>query len=199
MGQIVCMTDGGDRQDRPLQRLGELLAHASDRDKFRLYKLIEETKPVLEQRAALQANAREAMQELSELEKQREQLSLVERAEQRTSAAKAVAQRIEKSLPFVTTFDGVDLAALVKQAGETDFTKLDPTIGTYNTMAGQLLPKMANQYIALQRELASLTEKLAEYDRVGSPLETGHSPGTPGRSVGEGKSFVDAVEAAFSR
>jgi hypothetical protein len=66
-------------------------------------------------------------------------------------------------------------------------------------MAGQLLPKLANQYLALQRELAAVVDKLAEYDRTGAPLGSGHSPGTPGRSVGEGKSFVDAVEAAFSR
>ena len=191
----VVMTDEG-AQD---ERLGELLANASDRDKRRIYKIIEETHPVLEQRAALQANAREAMQELQELDKQREQLTLVERAQQRSAAAKEVSKRIAKSLPFVATFEGVDLEGLAKQAGETDFTKVDPTIGTYNTMAGQLLPKLANQYLALQRELAAVVDKLAEYDRTGAPLGSGHSPGTPGRSVGEGKSFVDAVEAAFSR
>jgi hypothetical protein len=179
------------------ERLGELLASASDRDKFRLYKLIEETKPVLEQRATLQANAREAMQELQELDRQREQMTLVERAQQRSVAAQEVSKRIEKSLPFITTFDGVDLPSLAKQAGEVDYSKLDPTLGTYNTMAGHLLPKLANQYIALQRELASMADKLAEYDRMGAPLNSGFASGHSPSSAGEGKSFLEAIESQF--
>jgi hypothetical protein len=191
----VVMTDE-EAQD---ERLGELLANASDRDKRRIYKIIEETHPVLEQRAALQANAREAMQELQELDKQREQLTLVERAQQRSAAAKEVSKRIAKSLPFVATFEGVDLEGLAKQAGETDFTKVDPTIGTYNTMAGQLLPKLANQYLALQRELAAVVDKLAEYDRAGAPLGSGHPSGfAPGRSGDDG-GFLERIEAAFPR
>jgi hypothetical protein len=191
----VVMTDEA-AQD---ERLGELLASASDRDKRRIYKIIEETHPVLEQRAVLQANAREAMQELQELERQREQLTLVERAQQRSAAASEVAKRIESKLPFLTTFEGVDLAAMAKQAGETDYTKLDPAVGTYQVMAGHLLPKMASNYMALQRELASLAEKLAEYDRSGAPLGSGHPSGfAPGRSGDEG-GFLDRIEAAFPR
>jgi hypothetical protein len=192
---VVVMTDE-EAQD---ERLGELLANASDRDKRRIYKIIEDTHPVLEQRAALQANAREAMRELQELDKQREQLTLVERAQQRSLAAKEVSKRIAKSLPFITAFEGVDLDGLAKQAGDTDFSKVDPTIGTYNTMAGHLLPKLANQYLALQRELAAVVDKLAEYDRTGAPLGSGHSSGfAPNRSGDEG-GFLERVEAAFPR
>lgn len=191
----VVMTDEA-AQD---ERLGELLANASDRDKRRIYKIIEETHPVLEQRAVLQANAREAMQELQELDRQREQLTLVERAQQRSLAATEVAKRIEAKLPFLTTFEGVDLTAMAKQAGETDYTKLDPAVGTYQVMAGHLLPKMASQYMALQRELASLAEKLAEYDRTGAPLGSGHPAGGGGRSSGDEGGFLERIEAAFPR
>jgi hypothetical protein len=192
---VVVMTDEA-AQD---ERLGELLANASDRDKRKIYKLIEETQPVLEQRAALQANAREAMLELQELDKQRDQMTLVERAQQRSAAATEVAKRIESKLPFLTTFEGVDLTKLAVQAGETDYTKLDPAVGTYQVMAGHLLPKMASQYMALQRELASLAETLAEYDRTGAPLGSGHSVGGGGRSSGDEGGFLERVEAAFPR
>lgn len=193
---VVVMEDEA-AQD---ERLGELLANASDRDKRKIYKLIEETQPVLAQRASLHANAQEAMAELNELERQRDQMTLVERSQQRATAASEVAKRIEKSLPFLTSFEGVDLTALAKEAGETDYGKLDPAIGTYNTMAGKLLPKLANNYRALQRELASVVEQLAEYDRTGSPLARGGSPDpVTGRRGGDNISFADAIEAAFPR
>jgi len=189
----VVMEDGPAQEER----LTELLAGASDRDKYTIFKLIEETRPVLEQRDALHANSQEAVNELRELESQRERASLAERAQLRTRAAGEIAKRIETSLPFLTTFDGVDIPALAKQAGETDYTKLDPAIGTYNTIAGQLLPKLANNYMALQRELSVLAGKLAKYDKTGSPLGSGHAAGGLANRSGEERSFEEAVNAAF--
>ena len=192
---VVVMEDEAAQEER----LGELLANASDRDKFKLYKLIEETKPVLEQRRVLHENAREALAEVRELEAQQEKLSLVERVEQRTAAAQVVAKRIEAKLPFLATFDGVDLTALAKEAGENDYSKLDPAVGTYNTMAGKLLPALATQYLALQKEIATLTDKLAEYDQLGSPLESGFPGANGGPRAGGDRSFLEAVEASFPR
>jgi len=190
---VVVMDDGEEQEER----LSELLANASDRDKFKLYKLIEETKPVLEQRQVLHENAREALAEVRELETQQEKMNLVDRVQRRTAAAQVVAKRIEAKLPFLTTFDGVDLSALAKEAGQNDYSKLDPAIGTYNTMAGKLLPTLATQYLALQREISSLTDKLAEYDRIGSPLNSGHSESGGGSRAGGNRSFEDAIELAF--
>lgn len=193
--EAVVMDDEAAQEER----LGELLVNASDRDKFRLYKLIEETKPVLEQRAALKANAREALHEVQELERQRQQETLAEVSRTRAAAAQEVAKRIETKLPFLTSFEGLDLSRVTELAGTTDYTKLDPAIGTYNTMAGHLLPKMASAYIALKKELSVLTDKLAEYDHASSPLNGGHAAATAARpaSTSQG-SFLEAVEAAFS-
>jgi len=191
---VVVMEDEAEQEER----LGELLVNASDRDKFRLYKLIEETKPVLEQRAVLHENAQEALTEIRELEQQQQALDLADRAKHRSAAASEVVKRIEAKLPFLATFDGVDLKAMAKQVGEIDYSQLEPAVGTYQALAGRLLPKLASQYLAARREIGALTDKLAEYDRSGSPLKGGGGGGpSQGSSSTRETSFMDAVEAAF--
>jgi hypothetical protein len=58
---------------------------------------------------------------------------------------------------------------------------------------------MASQYMSLQKDFDTLTERLAEYERaaqraVGCSLNT---YGTP--TTADGKSFLDAVTDAFGR
>jgi hypothetical protein len=181
------------------EQLSELLANASDRDKFRIYKIIEETKPILEQRRVLQEHAEAALREAEELDSVRNQQSLIERVQQRQEAANAVADKLKSKLTFLSGMDGVDLTAYAKEAAELDPSTLDPVTGTYHAIAAKLLPKMAAQYISLQKEIDSLTDRLAEYDRAtpkagGGSLATAGAPVTP-----DGKSFLDAVTAAFGR
>jgi DNA repair exonuclease SbcCD ATPase subunit len=181
------------------EQLSELLANASDRDKFRIYKIIEETKPILEQRRVLQEHAEAALREAEELDSVRNQQSLIERVQQRQEAANAVADKLKNKLTFLSGMEGVDLSAYAKEAAELDPSTLDPVTGTYQAMAAKLLPKMAAQYISLQTEIDSLTDRLAEYDRAtpragGGSLATGGAP-----TAADGKSFLDAVTAAFGR
>jgi hypothetical protein len=181
------------------EQLSELLANASDRDKFRVYKIIEEVRPILEQRRVLQEHAEAALREAEQLDSQRQQQSLVERVQQRQEAANAVADKLKNKLTFLSGMDGVDLTVLAKEAAELDPSTLDPVTGTYQAMAAKLLPKMAAQYMSLQKEIETLTERLAEYDRAtpragGGSLATGGAP-----TAADGKSFLDAVTAAFGR
>jgi len=181
------------------EMLSELLANASDRDKFRVYKIIEEVRPILEQRNVLQQHAEAALREAEALDSQRQQQSLVERVQQRQEAANAVADKLKNKLTFLSGMEGVDLSAIAKEAAELEPSTLDPVTGTYQAMAAKLLPKMAAQYMNLQKEIDSLTERLAEFDRAapkagGGSLNTSGTPTTP-----DGKSFLDAVTAAFGR
>jgi hypothetical protein len=58
---------------------------------------------------------------------------------------------------------------------------------------------MAAQYMSLQKEIDALTDRLAEYDRA-APKAGGGSLATAGAPVtADGKSFLDAVTAAFGR
>jgi hypothetical protein len=181
------------------ERLAELLANASDRDKFRIYKIIEQTQPILEQRRVLQEHAEAALREAEALEQSRYQQTLIERVQQRQEAANAVADKLKSKLTFLSGMDGVDLQTIAKEAAELEPSTLDPVTGTYQAIAAKLLPKMAAQYISLQKEIDVLTDRLAEYDRSapkagGGSLATGGAP-----TAADGKSFLDAVTAAFGR
>ena len=181
------------------EQLSELLANASDRDKFRVYKIIEEVRPILEQRRVLQEHAEAALREAEQLDSQRQQQSLVERVQQRQEAANAVADKLKNKLTFLSGMEGVDLTVLAKEAAELEPSTLDPVTGTYQAMAAKLLPKMAAQYMSLQKEIETLTERLAEYDRA-TPRAGGGSLATAGTpTAADGKSFLDAVTAAFGR
>ena len=179
--------------------LTELLVNVSDRDKFRVYKIIEEVHPILEQRNVLRQNSQAALREAEELDSQRQQQTLAERVKQRQEAASAVADKLKTKLAFLSGVEGVDLAAIAKEAAEHEPSTLDPVTGTYQAMAAKLLPKMAIQYMSLQKEIDTLTERLAEYDRA-APKAGGGSLNTSGTpTTADGKSFLDAVTAAFGR
>lgn len=192
--EAIAETDEATQEEK----LTELLASASDRDKFRVYKLIEEVKPILEQRRVLQENAQEALREAEELDKAQSQQMLVDRMAARQQAASAVADKLQSKLTFLSGMDGVNLQEMAKEAAAVDPSALDAVSGTYQAMAAKLLPKMANQYLSLQREIESLTERLAEYDKA-SPRAGGGS-GSPNGSLSPAdgnRSFLDAVTAAF--
>jgi len=179
--------------------LTELLINVSDRDKFRVYKIIEEVQPILEQRNILQQNAEAALREAEELDNQRQQQTLTQRMHQRQEAASAVADKLKSKLTFLSGVEGVDLASIAKEAAELEPSTLDPVTGTYQAMAAKLLPKMAIQYMSLQKEIDTLTERLAEYDRAAPRAGGGslNNAGTP--TTSDNKSFLDAVTAAFGR
>ena len=179
--------------------LTELLANANDRDKYRVYKIIEEVRPILEQRNILQQNAEAALREAEELDNQRQQQTLAQRVQQRQEAARSVADKLKSKLTFLSNVDGLDMSAIAKEAAELEPSTLDPVTGTYQAMAAKLLPKMASQYMSLQKEFDTLTERLAEYDRA-APRAGGGSLNTSGTpTTADGKSFLDAVTDAFGR
>lgn len=190
---IIAMDDESAQEEQ----LAELLASASDRDKFRIYKIIEDVKPILEQRRVLQENAQEALQEAQALDQERSQMELVNKVHQRQEAANAVADKLRNKVAFLTGVDGIDLNQIAKEAAQIDPATLDHVNSTYQAMAAKLLPKMVGQYMNLQKEIDALTSRLADYDRStpkagGGSLNTNTSSGSL-----DNKSFVDAVAAAF--
>lgn len=190
---IIALDDEAAQEEQ----LAELLSAASDRDKFRIYKIIEEVKPILEQRRVLQENAREALQEAEALDQERSKADLVQRVQQRQEAASAVADKLRSKVAFLSGVEGVDLDTIAKEAAQIDPATLDHVNSTYQAIAAKLLPKMVGQYMSLQKEIDTLTSRLAEYDRAapkagGGSLNTGPAP-----TALDGKSFVDAVAAAF--
>lgn len=190
---IIAMDDEAAQEEQ----LAELLAAASDRDKFRIYKIIEEIQPILEQRRVLQENAQEALQEAEALDQARSRADLAQRVQQRQEAANSVADKLRSKVAFLSGVDGVDLDQLAKEAAQIDPATLDHVHSTYQAIAAKLLPKMVGQYMSLQKEIDSLTSRLADYDRAAPKAGGGSLNIGQAQASSDNKSFVDAVAAAF--
>jgi chromosome segregation ATPase len=180
------------------EALADILAAASDRDRFRVYKIIEQIKPILHQRSVLQENAQEALREAEQLTETQNKQQLAERAAERQKAASAVADKIRAKLTFLEGVDGVDFAALSKKVAETDPSTLNPVDAAFQSYAAQLLPKIAREYVSLRKELDTLTDKLSKYDRASPRAGGGGASSFTGAGpTADGRSFADAVNAAF--
>jgi hypothetical protein len=178
------------------ERFTELLTPASDRDKYKVYDIVEKLKPVIAKRDELYAKNQEALAEAEALERSREQAQLVERLERRKEAAKSVANTLTSKIPFVRSLEGLDFDSVVATAAETDPSALDPVEGTYRAIAGKLFPKVAAQYLKARQEIEALTEQLAEFSEI-EPKAGGGSTPRRTSSTSSNLSFVDAVDQAF--
>lgn len=191
----VLALDDADAQD---EKLSELLPNASDRDKARIYRIIEEINPILERRKTLFDNVEEAAKEAALLEETRQKQDLVERARLRDNVTRNVVERITEKLPFVKTLEGLDINAIQSKAASVDPTVIHPVDFAYNAVSAQLLPTIVREYVGLRKEIESLTDKLAEYETA-EPKLSGGSPNSPKRSGSSGSEggFVDAINRAF--
>ena len=188
----VLALDDAEAQD---ERLSELLPHASDRDKARIYRIIEEINPILERRKTLFNNVEEASREAALLEETRQKQELAERAQLRSNVTRNVVERITEKLPFVKAIEGIDIQAIQNKAASVDPTVIHPVDFAYNAVSAQLLPSIVKEYVGLRKEVEALTDKLAEYENA-EPKMSGSSGGNKRQSGGEGN-FIDAINRAF--
>lgn len=180
------------------ERLMELLPNASERDKARIYRIIEEIDPILERRKLLFDNVEEAAKEAAMLEELRQKQELAERASLRQNVTRNVVERITEKLPFVKTIDGIDINAIQTKAASVDPTVIHPVDFAYNAVSAQLLPTIVREYVGLRKEIEALTDKLAEYETAEPSISSG-SPAKAGgaRSSGHTGGFIDAIDRAF--
>lgn len=188
----VLALDDAEQQD---ERLSEILPHASDRDKARIYRIIEEINPILERRKLLFDNVEEAAKEAAMLEEVKQKQELAERVQQRQNITRNVVERITEKLPFVKTIEGIDINSIQSKAASVDPTVIHPVDFAYNAVSAQLLPTIVREYVGLRKEIEALTDKLAEYDNA-EPKMSGSTSGGQKRSGGEGN-FIDAINRAF--
>lgn len=162
------------------EMLNELFAGASDRDKARIYRIIEDLNPIFERRADLYNNVEGALNEAQYLEEERANAQAAERARERVQVSKVVATRLAEKVPFIQSFEGVDLNKIADAAAQVDFSAVDPVDGAYNAISGKLLPTFVKEYASLQKELDALTERLAAYQNA----EPGFDPSGSGEQRG---------------
>lgn len=194
--EAIALTDETEQEER----LSEILAEVSERDKFRVYRIIEDMKPIIAQRDALKENSKAALAEAEALDVERSRAKSADRSRDRHHAATQVAAKLKDKLSFLASMDGVDLSALASETSRVDPSDLDLVEGAYQAMAGKLFPKAASRILAQQREIDALTEQLAEYASAAPRAGGGFSPGSNGsKQTGPatGTSFLDAVTNAF--
>ena len=195
---IFAMTDA-DLQD---ERLSEILGHASERDKARVYKLIEEVNPILARRAELYSNVEEASREAEMLEEARNNAQLAERAKLRENITRNVMDRITEKLPFLKTFDKLDVGAIQQKASQTDPSVIHPVDFAYNAVSAQLLPAIVREYVSQKKEIEALTDRLASFEDAEPRISGTGSSRLPTASgsrstAGSDVNFIDAINRAF--
>jgi len=191
----VIALDDSDAQD---EKISELLPNASDRDKARIYRIIEELNPILERRKVLFENVEAASREAEMLQETKNKQELAEKARHRSDVTKNVMERITEKLPFVKTIEGLDLKAIESKAAGIDPSVIHPVDFAYNAVSAQLFPKVVREYVAMRKEIESLTDKLAEYETA-EPTISGGSASKSNKSGGgaaEGN-FLDAINRAM--
>ena len=185
--------DDAEAQDTALE---DLLPAANDRDKAKIYRVIEDIGPILQRRETLIENAEAALQEARLLEEQRSTAEAAERAEERANITRNVVNRVSEKLPFLSGIENLDMGAIQEQAAGTDPTVVHPVDFAYNAVAAQLLPKIVREYLTSRKENEALTDRLAEYEDAEPTV--GGTPAADGtRRASADLSFEESISAAL--
>ncbi len=187
---ILAMSDAEAQEEK----LNEALANASDRDKAKVYRIIEDIDPILRKRQELHDNVEEAMAEAKLLEESKSKQAAADRARERDNVSRVVVDRIKEKLPFLAGIEGLDLKAIQAKAAAVDPTVAHPVDHAYNVVAAQLLPVIVRERATLEKEVEALTERLAAYEEA-EPGVSGTTPGHSGDSISDKLSFEERVNA----
>lgn len=177
------------------EKLGELLIDATDRDRAKVYRVIEDIVPILEKRASMMENAGEALNEANAAKEKQLEVQAADRAKERQNAARNVVSRVQKKLPFLSGIEGLDMKAIQTKAAEVDPSVIHPVDYTYNSVSAQILPAIIKEYVGMRKENEVLTDRLAEYEES-EPSMSGSTPSS--KTVDTKASFEDRIEAAFA-
>ena len=179
------------------EQLSELMPNASDRDKAKIYRIMEDIDPILQRREHLYANADAALAEAKQLEQQQQAARAAENAQLRQNITRNVVERVQQKLPFLSGIDGLDMSAIQQKASETDPSVLHPVDHAYNAVSAQVFPTVVRQYLEMRKEVESLTDRLAEYEDA-EPAMSGQTKAPAARAgVSDNASFEERVNAAL--
>ena len=186
----VIAMDDLDEQDEALK---ELISPLNDRDKAKIYRIIEDVDPIMDRRENLIENAEAALQEAQLLQEQRKAAEAAEKAELRSNVTRNVATRISEKLPFLSGIENFDMGNVQKTASEIDPALLHPVDAAYNAVSAQLLPVLVKEYLSSRREADVLTSKLAEYENAEPTV--GGSPNADSSKPSSDASFMEALNS----
>lgn len=181
------------------EKVSELLATASDREKAMFYRLAAEVDPILQRRDALHANASEALREAELAADERSKMEAADRAANRHSVTKNVVQRIQDKVPFLSGFEDLNLETIQKEAADVDPSVIHAVDFAYQAVAARLMPSMVKEYAAAQKEIEQLTAQLATYEDAEPKLSGGtNSAPLAGSATSASGDFAASIEQALS-
>lgn len=192
---VISMEEGEQQEEA----LGDILDGVSDRDKAKVYRIIEDITPILSYREELINNLEKAYNEAQYLEEQKQKEQSAQKAQERQVITKNVVNRVREKVPFLSGFENVDFDSLTEKAAEKDPAVIHPVDAAYNSVAAQLLPTVIKEYSALQAEIDALTDRLAEYEDA-EPGTSGSTPDSArmAKPAGGDLSFEDAISRRLS-
>ena len=179
------------------EQLSELMPNASDRDKAKIYRIMEDIDPILQRREQLYENADAALHEAKYLEEQQSAATAAENAQLRQNITKNVVERVQEKLPFLKGIEGLDMSAIQQKASETDPAVLHPVDHAYNAVSAQVFPTVVRQYLEMRKEVESLTDRLAEYEDAEPAMSGQTKAPAAGAGVSDSASFEERVNAAL--
>ena len=183
-------------QEQQDSALSKALPDASDRDRAKIYRIIEDLGPILQRRGTLVQNAEEALREATGLEDQRRNEQAAERAQLRKNVTRSVVAKVTEKLPFLSGVENLDMEAIQNKAANLDPGVVHPVDFAYNAVAAQLLPAVVREYMSSRKEAETLMEKLSAYESA-EPTMSG-APAADGSTRPHSElSFADAIDAAL--
>jgi hypothetical protein len=181
------------------ERLESLLATAPLRIQAELLNQVKYVDEIFDRQRELFQNAEEALREAELVEEERRNHEAAQRAQERSIVTENVLGRIQEKIPFIKDMDGVDMEALTKEVASVDPLDAHLVDQQYAFAVSKLFPSVVREYLSLQRELETVTDRLSEYEDAepgsGSTVR-GSMPSSNPSSRGEG-GFLDRVNAAL--
>lgn len=180
------------------ERVAEILATASDRDKATFYRLAAEVDPILQRRDALRENASEALKEAELAAEEAIKKEAAVRAGERVNVTKNVTQRISDKVPFLSGFEDLDMEKISQEASSVDPSVVHPVDFAYQAVAARLIPPLVKEYASAQKLIDELTKQLASYEDAEPKLSGGSNPTALAGSTSGTTNFAESIEAALS-
>ena len=191
---IISLDDPQEQEEQ----LAELLPNASDRDKARIFRIMEEIDPIIQRRTSLYENADAALAEAKHLEEQQKAAQAAEQARLRQNVTRNVVERVQEKLPFLKGIEGLDMQTIQQKAAATDPTVIHPVDHAYNAVSALVFPTVVRQYLETRKEVEALTDRLAEYEDA-EPAMSGQTRASSvtGSGLSDDMTFEQRVNAAL--
>ena len=190
----VLALDDAEQQD---EQLNELLPDATDRDKAKIYRILEDIEPIVERRQHLYEHADSALAEAKALEEEKANRLAAEKAQLRTNVTRNVVERVQQKLPFLSGLEDLNMESVQTKAAESDPSVIHPVDHAYNAVSAQLLPSIVKAYVSMRKENELLTDRLADYESAEPAMSGQTKDATSPSGVTSEMSFEESINAAL--